>query len=82
GMPVDEGTLLFGAVLRDPRKREDAIAPVSSMMFLAKWSKQTKRSLMELREANEGKTLEEFVRAHALDIYELFIKRSLASLNE
>src|SRR5690606_34215409 len=24
----------------------------------------------------------EFVRAHALDIYELFIKRSLASLNE
>ena len=82
GMPVDEGTLMFGAVLRDPRKREDAIAPVSSMMFLAKWSKQTKRSLMELREVNEGKTPEEFVRAHALDIYELFIKRSLASLNE
>jgi tetratricopeptide (TPR) repeat protein len=82
GMPVDEGTLMFGSVLRDPRIKEDAIAPVSSMIFLAKWSKQTKRSLMELREAHEGMTPEEFVRAHALDIYELFIKRSLASLNE
>lgn len=82
GMPVDPGTLMFGSVLRDPRKREDAIAPVSSMMFLAKWSKQTKQSLMELREAHEGNTPEEFIRAHALDIYELFIKRSVASLNE
>src|SRR5690606_18103035 len=82
GMPVDPGTLMFGSVLRDPRKREDAIAPVSSMMFLAKWSKQTKQSLMELRNAHEDKTPEEFIRAHALDIYELFIKRSVASLNE
>ncbi len=82
GMPVDPGTLMFGSVLRDPRKREDAIAPISSMMFLAKWSKQTKQSLMELREAHEGKTAEEFIRAHALTIYELFIKRSVASLNE
>ncbi|WP_339252145.1 SEC-C metal-binding domain-containing protein [Sporosarcina sp. FSL W8-0480] len=82
GMPVEEGTLMFGSVLRDPRKREDAIAPVSSMMFLARWSKQTKQSLMELRESKKALTPEQFIRNHALDIYELFIKRSQASLNE
>lgn len=82
GMPADEGTLLFGTVLRDQRKREDAIAPVSSMMFLAKWSKQTKQSLMELRESQAVASVEEFLRKHTLDIYELFIKRSMASLNE
>lgn len=82
GMPVDPGTLMFGSVLRDPRKREDAIAPVSSMIFLARWSKQTKQSLMELREKNERLVPEQFIRKHALDIYELFIKRSQASLNE
>lgn len=82
GMPMDEGTLMFGSVLRDTRKREDAIAPVSSMMFLARWSKQTKQSLMELRENKKVLTPERFIRNHALDIYELFIKRSQASLNE
>lgn len=82
GMPTDEGTLLFGTVLRDRRKREDAIAPVSSMMFLAKWSKQTKQSLLELRESHLTKPVEEFLKEHTLDIYELFIKRSMASLNE
>lgn len=82
GMPTDEGTLLFGTVLRDRRKREDAIAPVSSMMFLAKWSKQTKQSLLELRESQLTEPVEEFLKEHTLDIYELFIKRSMASLNE
>lgn len=82
GMPADVGTLLFGTVLRDPRKVEDAIAPISSMMFLAKWSKQTKSSLVELREAVTDKTSEQFIVDHALDIYELFIKRSMASMTE
>ncbi|CAM3140102.1 SEC-C metal-binding domain-containing protein [Filibacter tadaridae] len=82
GMPTDPGTLLFGVVLRDPRKMENAIAPVSSMMFLAKWSKQTKKSLVELRKAVAEKSPEQFLLDHALDIYELFIKRSMASMNE
>ena len=51
GMPADIGTLLFGVVLRDSRKGENAIAPVSAMLFLAKWSKQTKKSLIELRDS-------------------------------
>ncbi|WP_342513374.1 SEC-C metal-binding domain-containing protein [Sporosarcina sp. FSL K6-1522] len=82
GMPTDIGTLLFGVVLRDPRKVADAVAPVSSMLFLAKWSKQTKKSLVELREAVAEKTATQFVENHALDIYELLIKRSMASMNE
>ena len=82
GMPADIGTLLFGVVLRDSRKGENAIAPVSSMLFLAKWSKQTKKSLIELRDSVSEKKLEQFISDHALDIYELFIKRSMASMNE
>lgn len=82
GMPADIGTLLFGIVLRDPRKGNDGIAPISSMLFLAKWSKQTKKSLVELREAAVDKTAEVFIHEHVLDIYELFIKRSMASMNE
>ncbi|WP_318614882.1 YecA family protein [Sporosarcina sp. YIM B06819] len=82
GMPTDVGTLMFGAVLRDPRKVADAIAPISSIIFLAKWSKQTKASLVELREAVADKTQEQFIVDHALDIYELFIKRSMASMTE
>lgn len=82
GMPADIGTLLFGVVLLDPRKDELAIAPVSSMMFLAKWSKQTKKSVVELREAASDLPIEEFMVQHSLAIYELFIKRSLATMNE
>lgn len=82
GMPADVGTLLFGVVLHDSRKGEKAIAPVSSMLFLAKWSKQTKKSLVELREVALEKTGEQFILKHTLDIYELFIKRSMASMNE
>ena len=82
GMPADIGTLLFGVVLRDPRKDELAIAPVSSMMFLAKWSKQTKKSVVELREAASELPIEAFLVQHSLAIYELFIKRSLATMNE
>ena len=82
GMPADVGTLLFGVVLHDSRKGEKAIAPVSSMLFLAKWSKQTKKSLIELRDAALEKTVEQFILEHTLDIYELFIKRSMASMNE
>lgn len=82
GMPTDIGTLLFGVVLKDVRKGEDAIAPVSSMLFLAKWSKQTKKSLVELRDASAEQTVEQFIKAQALSIYELFIKRSMASMNE
>ncbi|MBO1909817.1 hypothetical protein J4G37_34125, partial [Microvirga sp. 3-52] len=82
GMPADIGTLLFGVVLRDSRKGKNAIAPVSSMLFLAKWSKQTKKSLVELRESVSKKTMDQFIIDHALDIYELFIKRSMASMNE
>ncbi|KXH83867.1 tetratricopeptide repeat protein [Sporosarcina sp. HYO08] len=82
GMPIDPGTLMFGVVLRDPRETEEAIAPVSSMMFLAKWSKQTKKSLVELRESVVNQSTEQFILDHALDIYELFIKRSMASMNE
>lgn len=82
GMPADVGTLLFGVVLHDSRKGEKAVAPVSSMLFLAKWSKQTKKSLVELREVALEKTGEQFILEHTLDIYELFIKRSMASMNE
>lgn len=82
GMPADVGTLLFGVVLHDSRKGKNAIAPVSSMLFLAKWSKQTKKSLLELREAALEKTEKQFILEHTLDIYELFIKRSMASMNE
>ncbi len=82
GMPTDPGTLLFGVVLRDPRKGEYAVAPVSSMLFLAKWSKQTKRFLQELREKAVDQQDDRFIVAHALDIYELFIKRSVASMDE
>ena len=82
GMPTEVGTLLFGVVLRDARRGEQAVAPVSSMLFLAKWSKQTKQSLFELREAAGDIPIEEFVLTHALDIYELFIKRSTASMNQ
>ncbi len=82
GMPADVGTLLFGVVLKDVRQGENAIAPVSSMLFLAKWSKQTKKSLVELREATPEQSEVEFVKEHALIIYELFIKRSMASMNE
>ncbi len=82
GMPIDEGNLLFGVVLKDPRKSPDAIAPVSSILFLAKWSKQTKKSLLEKREAHASKESALFVKEHALDIYELFIKRSMATMNE
>ena len=82
GMPTDIGTLMFGVVLRDSRKGNDAIAPVSSMLFLAKWSKQTKKSLVELRESFAEQTAEEFIKEQALSIYELFIKRSMASMNE
>lgn len=82
GMPADLGTLLFGVVLHDPRKGDFGVAPVSSMMFLAKWSKQTKKSLVELRDAVSDKSTEQFLDDHTLDIYELFIKRSMASMNE
>jgi tetratricopeptide (TPR) repeat protein len=82
GMPADLGTLLFGVVLLDSRKGDYAVAPVSSMMFLAKWSKQTKKSLVELRDAVSDKSPEQFLNDHALDIYELFIKRSMASMND
>ncbi|MFC5589341.1 SEC-C metal-binding domain-containing protein [Sporosarcina soli] len=82
GVPADSGTLLFGIVLRDPRKGEDVVAPVSSMIFLAKWSKQTKKSLNELRESDLQKPSEEFLQDHILAIYELLIKRSQASMNE
>lgn len=82
GMPADIGTLLFGVVLRDSRKGNGVIAPVSSMLFLAKWSKQTKKSLVELREANSEQTAVQFIAGQALAIYELFIKRSMASMNE
>lgn len=82
GMPADPGTLLLGIVLRDPRKGKDVVAPVSSMMFLAKWSKQTKKSLIELRESVSEKSSEQFLEDHILDIYELFTKRSMASMNE
>ncbi|BAQ09784.1 hypothetical protein OXB_1313 [Bacillus sp. OxB-1] len=82
GMPVEEGTLVFGIVLRDPRQGTDAVAPVSSMIFLARWSKQTKSSLLELREREREKPDDQFIADHALDIYELFIKRSVATLNE
>ncbi|MDW0108538.1 SEC-C metal-binding domain-containing protein [Sporosarcina aquimarina] len=82
GMPADEGTLLFGVVLPDARRGENAVAPVSSMLFLAKWSKQTKKSLLELREKSSDDTPEEFIRKHTLEIYELLVKRSMASMNE
>ncbi|HJF31779.1 MAG TPA: SEC-C domain-containing protein [Sporosarcina psychrophila] len=82
GMPADVGTLLFGVVLRDSRKGDYTVAPVSSMMFLAKWSKQTKKSLVELRETASDKSTEQFLSDYTLDIYELFIKRSMASMND
>ena len=82
GMPADEGTLLFGVVLPDTRRGERAVAPVSSMLFLAKWSKQTKKSLMDLWEASTEDSASEFVRTHTLDIYELLVKRSMASMND
>lgn len=82
GMPADEGTLLFGVVLPDARRGETAVAPVSSMLFLAKWSKQTKKSLLELREKSSDELPAEFIRKHALEIYELLVKRSMASMNE
>ncbi|MCZ2257425.1 tetratricopeptide repeat protein [Sporosarcina sp. G11-34] len=82
GMPTDVGTLLFGVVLRDSRKVSNGVAPVSSILFLAKWSKQTKKSLFELRKTAVDKTAEEFIHDHILDIYELLIKRSMASMNE
>lgn len=81
-MPADPGTLLFGVVLKDIRKGNEAIAPVSSMLFLAKWSKQTKKSLIEKREANPGQETTEFLKDQSLNIYELFIKRSMATMNE
>lgn len=81
-MPADPGTLLFGVVLKDIRKGNDAIAPISSMLFLAKWSKQTKKSLIEKREADQEKETAEFLKEQALNIYELFIKRSMATMNE
>lgn len=81
-MPADVGTLLFGIVLKDIRKGYDAIAPISSMLFLAKWSKQTKKSLIEKREAESEKEISLFLKEHALTIYELFIQRSMATLNE
>lgn len=82
GMPADEGTLLFGVVLPDARRGENAVAPVSSMLFLAKWSKQTKKSLLELREKSSEELPAEFIRKHTLEIYELLVKRSMASMNE
>lgn len=82
GMPTDEGNLLFGVVLKDPRKGPNVVAPVSSILFLAKWSKQTKKSLAEQREVHLKKENSVFVQEHALDIYELFIKRSMATMNE
>lgn len=82
GMPADIGSLVFGVVLFDPRKGNDAIAPISSMLFLAKWSKQTKKSLIELREKVADSTAESFITDYALEIYELLIKRSMASMNE
>lgn len=82
GMPTDEGNLLFGIALKDPRKEPNAIAPISSILFLAKWSKQTKKSLVEKREKYAKKENSVFVQEHALDIYELFIKRSMATMNE
>ncbi|MFS0576002.1 SEC-C metal-binding domain-containing protein [Sporosarcina sp. 179-K 3D1 HS] len=82
GMPIDEGTLVFGIVLRDPRQGPDAVAPVSSMIFLARWSKQTKTSLVDLRAQEQEKPHDQFIADHALDIYELFIKRSVTTLNE
>ncbi|MBD7908705.1 SEC-C metal-binding domain-containing protein [Sporosarcina gallistercoris] len=82
GMPADEGTLLFGVVLPDARRGETAVAPVSSMLFLAKWSKQTKKSLLELREKSSEELPAEFIRKHTLEIYELLVKRSMASMNE
>lgn len=82
GMPADIGTLLFGVVLKDPRKGQSAIAPVSSMLFLAKWSKQTKKSLIELRNTYSEKEAQQFVEKKALFIYELFIKRSMATMSE
>ena len=72
-MPADVGTLLFGIVLKDNRKGNDAVAPISSMLFLAKWSKQTKKTLLEMKSAGTE---------DALFIYELFIKRSEATMNE
>ncbi|GEM_PF-5533526 len=82
GMPADIGTLLFGVVLPDARRGERAVAPVSSMLFLAKWSRQTKKSLIALREAAPETPAREFIRKHALDIYELLVKRSMASMND
>ncbi|GKV69049.1 hypothetical protein NCCP2716_15470 [Sporosarcina sp. NCCP-2716] len=82
GMPADIGTLLFGVVLPDARRGERAVAPVSSMLFLAKWSRQTKKSLIALRDAAPETPAREFIRTHALDIYELLVKRSMASMND
>ncbi|WP_040287639.1 SEC-C metal-binding domain-containing protein [Sporosarcina koreensis] len=82
GMPADEGTLLFGVVLPDARRGERAVAPVSSMLFLAKWSRQTKKSLLSLRAQSPDEPAAEFICNHALDIYELLVKRSMASMND
>ncbi|WP_052245828.1 SEC-C metal-binding domain-containing protein [Sporosarcina sp. ZBG7A] len=82
GMPADEGTLVFGVVLPDTRRGDKSIAPVSSMLFLAKWSKQTKKSLLELWEKSSDQSPADFVRKHTLEIYELLVKRSMASMNE
>lgn len=81
-MPADVGTLIFGIALKDIRKGPNAIAPISSMLFLAKWSKQTKKSLIEMREADPEKEISLFLKEQALMIYELFIQRSMATLNE
>lgn len=81
-MPADVGTLLFGIVLKDIRQGDDAIAPISSMLFLAKWSKQTKKSLIEKRATEPKIEISLFLKEHALFIYELFIQRSMATLNE
>lgn len=81
-MPADIGTLLFGIALKDVRKGMDAIAPVSSMLFLAKWSKQTRKSLIEKRALALDQAPTQFIKEQALMIYELFIQRSMASLSE
>lgn len=64
-----EGTLLFGTVLADPREREDAIQPVSTLYSVPVPNSSVKDRISEFA-ATAGETADEaFLESHLLEIF-------------
>lgn len=82
GMSIDPQSIVFGIALPNPRKRQNGIYVITSLLFIPDGNRYFEGEIAQLVRASAAETYDAFYREHMADLYHILLMPEKSPVEE